>query len=49
MRWVFIISMVMLVATCGQKGPLTLPKKDSMGPASISQAPAELDHVGRRN
>lgn len=34
MRWVLLCVLVMQAATCGQKGPLTLPDKGGAGPSN---------------
>jgi len=35
MRWIYLTSLVMLVATCGQKGPLSLPSKALPGDTQL--------------
>jgi predicted small lipoprotein YifL len=34
MRWVMIVFLTMMVATCGQKGPLTLPPEHTLTASS---------------
>ena len=34
MRWAFVAAMCMMVAMCGQKGPLYLPEEPSAGGSS---------------
>lgn len=34
MRWAFVAAMCMMVAMCGQKGPLYLPEEPSTGRSS---------------
>ena len=40
MRWIIVAIFSLLVATCGQKGPLTLPDEESV---ARSSAPAGRD------
>ena len=35
MRWIILVSLVASVATCGQKGPLTLPEKKAIAPSAV--------------
>lgn len=38
MRWIAVAGLSLLVATCGQKGPLTLPEEEAV---DLSMLPAQ--------
>ena len=39
MRWLACVLLSFLVATCGQKGPLTLPEDEASEAAAVSEGP----------
>ena len=39
MRWLACVLLSFLVATCGQKGPLTLPEDEASETAAVSEGP----------
>ncbi len=40
MRWLLLALITLQTATCGQKGPLTLPEPEHPGPATTAPIPA---------